>query len=309
MQQVERHIIIDDRFEDVCKKAGLLYNYTLYQLKQPYFEQQKAIRDEATKLKQELNTDKLTDEQWKDLRQHINLNVDYIEINDFIGKCVKNSHADYRNLPAQTSQQVIKQVYKAWFSFWQSIKSYKKNPKKFLGMPKPPNYKKNKKQNLVVFTNQQVKLKDGFIHFPKAVCIEPIKTKVTKIDQVRIIPQATCYVVEVVYTKEIDDLQLNKENILSLDIGLNNLLTSIDNVGQRPFIVNGKHIKSYNKFWNKLLATAKEYVGVGISNRQNNLNHKRNNWMHDKMHQVSRFVINYCIKHNIGRIIIGKNDG
>jgi IS605 OrfB family transposase len=27
------------------------------------------------------------------------------------------------------------------------------------------------------------------------------------------------------------------------------------------------------------------------------------------MHKTSRFVINYCLEHKIGRLVIGKNDG
>lgn len=30
MRLVERHIIKDNRFEEVCHKSGLLYNYVLY---------------------------------------------------------------------------------------------------------------------------------------------------------------------------------------------------------------------------------------------------------------------------------------
>jgi len=312
MQQVERHIKITNEFNDICHKSGLLYNFTLYQLLNPYYENQKTYRDAVTKKKIEIGLkpeDKLNDEQLKSVSHHLNTKVKYPKINDFIDECVKNNQFDYRNLPAQTSIFVIKQVYNSFKGFWASLKEYKKNPNKFDGLPKPPKYKKGLKHNLVVFTNQQVKVKDGFIHFPRSVELQPLKTNVEKVDQVRIVPQATCYVVEVVYTVEGKNLNLNEENILTLDVGLNNLLTSCNNVGLKPFIVNGKHIKSFNKFWNKRLADAKSFIGVGTSKRQDKLNFKRNNWMQNKMHHISRFVVNYCIEHNIGRIIIGKNDG
>jgi IS605 OrfB family transposase len=47
--------------------------------------------------------------------------------------------------------------------------------------------------------------------------------------------------------------------------------------------------------------------GRGTSNRLEKLNNKRNFWIEDKNHKVSRFIVNYCIKHDIGTIIIGKN--
>ena len=47
-------------------------------------------------------------------------------------------HPTYQNLPAQTSQQIIKFMLKSWKSFWKAIKSWKKNPEKFKEKPEPP---------------------------------------------------------------------------------------------------------------------------------------------------------------------------
>ena len=80
---------------------------------------------------------------------------------------------------------------------------------------------------MVVFTTSSCRLKDdGCIHFIKSV-IPPIKTKIgdSKLCQVRIVPQATCYVVEVIYEKKEQDINLDKDNFLSIDLGLNNLCT------------------------------------------------------------------------------------
>lgn len=134
-----------------------------------------------------------------------------------------------------------------------SKKEYEKNPSKFLSRPKLPKYKRGKKQNMVVFTTSACRLKsDGYIHFVKNI-ISPIKTRIgdNKLCQVRIIPQATCYVVEVIYEKKEQDLNLNKDNVLSIDLGLNNLCSCISDVGIKPFIVNGKIIKSFNQWYNK----------------------------------------------------------
>ena len=37
MRLVERHIVKDNRFEDICFKSGLLYNYVLYNIRQGIF--------------------------------------------------------------------------------------------------------------------------------------------------------------------------------------------------------------------------------------------------------------------------------
>ena len=38
MKLVERHIVKDNRFEDICLKSGLLYNYVLFNVRQGIFD-------------------------------------------------------------------------------------------------------------------------------------------------------------------------------------------------------------------------------------------------------------------------------
>ncbi|ATA59872.1 Transposase [Geobacillus stearothermophilus] len=68
-----------------------------------------------------------------------------------------------------------------------------------------PKYKKKNGRNVVIFTNQQCKIKDGYIKFPKTSL--KLKTKVIKgLQQVRIVPKGSIYIIEVVYKKEIPDM-------------------------------------------------------------------------------------------------------
>lgn len=150
---------------------------------------------------------------------------------------------------------------------------------------------------------------DGYIHFVKNT-IKPIKTNVKKdeLKQVRIIPQATCYVVEVVYERKEIDLGLDKDNFLSIDLGLNNLCSCISNVGLIPFIVNGRIMKSFNQWYNKKKAKLMSFVGDrGYSNRIRRITLFRNCWIEDKLHKISRYIVNFCRSNNIGTIIIGLN--
>lgn len=115
MRLVERHIIKDNRFEDVCLKSGLLYNYVLFNVRQGIFS------------------------------------GDYINEYEFSTKLCKENQVDFRNLPSVVSQQVVAQVFSVTKSWMKSKKEYEKNPSKFLSRPKLPKYKKGKKQNMVVF--------------------------------------------------------------------------------------------------------------------------------------------------------------
>ena len=275
MRLVDRHIIKDNRFEDICLKSGLLYNYVLYLVRKGIF------------------------------------NKEYLKEYDLSTKLGRENQFDFRQLPASVSQQVVGQVFKSVNS-WIKLKSdFDRNPDKYNNhRPHLPKYKEGKKQNMVVFTTFSCRVKDdGYIHFVKNV-IEPIKTNVKKdeLKQVRIVPQATCYVVEVIYERKETDLNLDKDNFLSIDLGLNNLCSCISNVGIKPFIINGKVIKSLNRWYNKKKARLMSYVGDnGTSRRIRRISLYRNCWIDDKMHKISKYIVNFCVSNNIGRIIIGLN--
>jgi putative transposase len=274
MRLVERHIIKDNRFEEVCHKSGLLYNYVLYNVRQDIFSNS------------------------------------YLKEYEFSTKLNRENQFDFRNLPSSISQQVIAQVFLAIKGWMGSVKEFEKNSSKFHSKPKLPKYKSGKKQNMIVFTTASCRVKqDGYIHFIKNI-IQPIKTNVEKeeLKQVRIVPQATCYVVEVIYERKEQNLNLQKDNFLSIDLGLNNLCTCTNNVNQKFFIVNGKVVKSFNQWFNKTKAKWMSFVeDKGISKRLKRLICYRNLWINDKIHKISRFIIDFCKKNDIGTITIGLN--
>ena len=275
MRLVERHIVRDNRFEDICLKSGLLYNYVLYNVRQGVFS------------------------------------GDYLKEYEFSTKLGKENQFDFRNLPCSVSQQAVKQVFQDINSWIKLKKDFEKNPSKYNNhRPRLPKYKKGRKQNMVMFTSLACRIKDdNHIHFVNNI-IDPIKTNVKneELKQVRIIPQATCYVVEVVYERKEKDLNLNKCNFLSIDLGLNNLCSCISNVDANPFIINGRVIKSVNQWYNKNKARLMFFIGdKGTSNRINKITLYRNLFIEDKLHKISRYIINFCISNNIGKIIIGLN--
>lgn len=275
MQLVERHIIVDTKpFEQICFNSARLYNFINYHKRQALFGYQE----------------------------------DFSE-NEVSGLCAEYNQEDYRRLPAQTAQQVIKQVFDAWRSHWAALKERKRTPSKFMAKPKPPKYKDKQGYNVATFP-QNCSLKSGFMHFPKATKLPPIKTKVDNVCQVRIIPQATCFVIEIVYEKkEVMHENVKEGNALSIDLGLKNLITAIDNVGNRPFIINGGRTKSINAYFNKKKALLASYVGSrGTSNRIVGLTLKRSNKIENEMHQTSAFILKYCLANNIGTVVIGKNE-
>ncbi len=119
----------------------------------------------------------------------------------------------YKVLPAQTSQQTLKLLGRNWKSFFRALKEYRKEPKKFLGCPRPPAYKAKKGQTVAVFTNQQVNIRNGWIVFPRKANFK-IQTRLspqTDIREVRIIPRGVGYTVELVYKKTLKNKKRGKK--------------------------------------------------------------------------------------------------
>ena len=218
----------------------------------------------------------------------------------------------YRKLPSQTSQQILKLVNRNWRSYFNALREYNYNFKKFKNKPRIPRYKKKNGESILIFTNQQCRIKEGYLHFPERVNIIPIKTRITEtLKEIRIIPLGVKYKIELVYEKEEQDLGLNKTHILSIDLGLNNLITAVNNNGCTPFIIKGGMIKSINQYYNKQLAYFRsiEYKKGNFQDtkRIKKLHVIRNNKINTIFHRISKNIIKYCIQNNIGTIIIGYN--
>ncbi len=225
---------------------------------------------------------------------------------------VKGTEA-YTGLPRKVSNDVLRQVMRDWKSFKEAKKAYEKEPKKFLGKPKLPKYKhKTEGRNLVVYDKQAISkksLREGIV---KLSGIEVgIKTKQKEVDQVRIIPKRTHYVVEVVYSKESEKKLLEEGLLVGIDVGLNNLAAVVSNKkGFQPIIVNGKPLKETNQFYNKRKAELQTRLQKDrkSSKQIERITDKRTRQIENYLHTASKYTVNQVVRENIGTMVIGKSD-
>ena len=101
------------------------------------------------------------------IRQEFTKTGKWIRYNE-LDRLLKHSE-NYRALPAQTAQQTLKLVDKAWKSFFNAIRAWKKHSKKFLARPGIPSYKNKDGEFVLVFTNQQATLRGGWLILPKVI--------------------------------------------------------------------------------------------------------------------------------------------
>jgi putative transposase len=270
MQLVEKHILKNQEYKDLCVKAKNLYNQALYYWRQSMFK-----------------------------------NIEYFTEYELTGLFAEFNEENYRALPIQTSQQIIKLLFKNIKSWQKARKEYEKNPSKFLGKPKLPKYKKD--LSIAIFSNQQVKLKNGFIHFPKQVNLYPLKTKVDNVCQVRVVPNSNHFTIEVVYNYEEKEIKPYNGNWMGIDLGMNNLATCVTD--KSAVIYNGKPLKAINHFYNKRKARLQSFLGKNKyqSKRIERLTDRRNKKIKNSLHQISSKIIKQAKNEEITKIIIGNN--
>ncbi|MFL5698360.1 MAG: RNA-guided endonuclease InsQ/TnpB family protein [Ktedonobacteraceae bacterium] len=219
----------------------------------------------------------------------------------------------YQALPRKVSNCILRLLDKNWKAFFQALKAWREDPGKFLGRPKLPKYKdKTRGRNILIYDIQALSktgLRKGMI-VPSQLGIE-ILTRQTNVDQVRIVPRGTHYVVEVVYQQKPQPAGVNPELVAGIDIGVDKLATLTSNkVGFVPQIVNGRPLKSTNQYYNKRRATLQSKLIKSnryTSHQLDRLTEKRNRRVKHYLHIASRRIINLLVADGIGTLVIGKN--
>lgn len=305
MKRVEKHKI---------KKSNKYFPFILEQL-----EQCKKISNSATFIiRQNFFFNKIKDGKGNVVRK-------YIKYND-MDRIFKRDRTElYRSLIyVQSVQQILRKVHTSFESFFKAIKDYKKNKSNYTGRPKLPKYKNSKYDELII-TNQNFKQNDNVLNF-KGYLKDLSFTMYNKgkANQVMFKYNGADIDVYIIYddgkaltNKEVVNYIEDDSRIISIDLGLNNLVTITNNIGIRSIIINGKGLKSKNIYYNyqigkyqSILATVNEKNKEKKSYKSNRLTRlrvKRNNIMNDYIHKTTRYIINYCKGNNIDTIVIGNN--
>ena len=233
---------------------------------------------------------------------------------------LKNS-PNYKLLNSNMAQQILKEVDGSFKSFFGLLKLAKQGKYAFKDCRLPHYLPKDGYTTLVIGF---VRLKEnklilpfsnGFKKTHKAVeiTIPPILLD-KKVKEIRIIPKAKARFFEIQYIYEAECVQrnLNTNNALALDLGINNLVTAVSSNG-RSFIIDGRKLKSINQWFNKENARLqsikdKQHYGKKSTNRQKAIARDRTNKVNDYMNKAARKVINYCIANDIGALVVGYNE-
>src|SRR5258708_6332939 len=282
MQLVEQHVINrnDPRFamiDEAAFKSKNLYNAANYEIRQTFIHEGR-----------------------------------YLNYNEIQRRM--QSHEAYKALPAKVSQQVLVLLDKNWTAFFEARAAYEEDPSKFTGRPRLPKYKhKLEGRNILVYTVQALSkpgIRDGLIR-PSGLPIT-IETEHTVVDQVRIVPRNSYYVVEVIYTKEPVQANVDPSFCVAIDLGVTNLAAITANrAGWVPRLVNGRPIKACNQWYNKRMKELKMCLPKedreGVTKQMERITNARNRRINHYLHAASKRIIDFLAKEGVGTIIVGKN--
>ena len=269
---------------ELCRIAKNLTNQAIYNVRQHYFQEKQYLRYEA---------------------------------NCYEMKYLEN----YKLLNSNMAQQTLKNVDQMFKSFFALIKLAKQGKYNFRHIRLPNYLPKNGYTNLII---GQIRLrKDNILTIPfsntfKKKYNNKIEIKIPqvledkKIKQIQIIPKFNARFFEIQYTYEIqeENINLNTNNALAIDLGVNNLCTCVTNTG-KSFIIDGRKLKSINQFFNKQnakLRSIKDKQNIKRQTKQQYLiSNKRKNRVDDYINKTCRYIINYCLTNDIGTLVIGYN--
>ena len=288
MQLVERHEIDrkDPRYaviDAAAFKSKNLYNAALYEMRQAFIFQGKYI----------------TYNQLDKLMQ---------------------THEAYKALPAKVSQRILKVLVENWESFKESKHAYEEDPSKFTGRPSLPKYKhKQEGRNILIYTLQALSggrgrgaIQQGIIKPSMLAITVETKQHPERIDEVRIVPRNGYYVVEVVYSKDCIQAQVDPSFCVGIDLGVTNLAAIASNrEGFLPRLVNGRPLKTWNQWYNKRMKELKKKLPKQdrerVTRQMERITAKRNRQIHHYLHTASKRIIDFLVTEGVGTVIIGKN--
>jgi len=237
-------------------------------------------------------------------------------------------------LHSHTYQQCLKVLEKNWKSYFASIKDYKKNPNKYKGEPKPPKFKNHtNKKNEIIFTQAGIRVKNNILMLSLSKAMqekfqvkslnfsidtEKLPVNFEALQQIKIkwdnsIKQ---WYLILIYNKE-EENKVTGNNIMSIDLGRDNLATLTFLEDTESYLIDGKVLKSKISYYNKEIARLNS-IGmkqVGDSKKFKNtkqinkLYAKRDNFVNNYIHKASRKIIDLALQHNCNTIVIGDIEG
>ena len=275
---------------EMCHLSKNVYNESIYNIRQHYFAEGSYLRYEAN---------------FYQMRTSIN----------------------YNRLGSNISQQSMRAADQSFKSFFALQKKAKQGIYSNWKVRLPHYLPKDALYPIVFVHVTGTSVKEGKFQVPVSRLLRkdypkigivlnlPGYLKDKKLHQIQIIPKYKGKHFEVRYIFDDEDIkkvQLDSAKALGIDFGVNNFATCATSEGE-SFIIDGRKIKSINQWYNKQLSrlsSIKDHQKIkSYTAKQYALATKRDRRVQDYIYCSAKYIIQYCIAHQISNIVVGYNDG
>ena len=233
-------------------------------------------------------------------------------------KSFSDEHDNYRSLGYSVcAQQVLRLFQQNLRSYFASIKDYKKNPSKYACRPSFPKFRKSGERFQVIFTNQAAKLVDQVVNiapraFENKLSIKLRTRSAKKLCQVVFAPRNNYFLVYVIY--EVDDpiISQRSNKIAAIDVGLSNLSTVTFSEENEPILYRSDLTKlnhDFNQITSNYVSILKKTQNRDTSKRRKRYSEKYSGLVEDRLHKISRAIINDLSHRGVSTVVVGKNTG
>ena len=302
---------IYDYCDDLSRKSKLLYNASLFR-----------IRNIFTGYEKEHRTDNEEDifcevHALQDVHPQIHVRkvISYNHLEKLMR--VTENPDFFIGLPMQTAQAMVKQAVTDFKNWLASLREYKKHPEKFLGRPKMPHYKK---QDLatVIITNQDAVLYPSETGVSLKLPIIKKRLSFSNISEhaflkeVRIKPYHGRFLFCLTFEEPEPVIETSMPYTCAIDFGIDNFAAIICDDGT-SVIYKGGAVLSDTQWFHKQKAKYVSILTKGYKNqyaaskRSSDLSYRHANFVKDQCHKISRSIIDFCVDHQAGTLIFGVN--
>lgn len=298
-------------FDDLCRKSKLLYNAALFRVRNIFTGYDKEHRTE--------NEVEVFQEVALLQRSYPNMHVRRVISYTHLEKMMRvTENADFfSGLPRQTAQQMVKQSVTDFKNWLASLREYKKHPEKYLGKPKMPRYKKSD-LTTVIITNQDAVLYRDDIGMSLKLPLQKQRLYFSNLfsdpvlKEVKIKPYYGRFLL--CLTLEEPDVAFDPSvsHVCAIDLGTDNFAAIVCD-DHSSAIYKGGAVLSKIQWFHKQRAKYVSIITKGhekkhaVSKRLRDLSFHYANFVKDQCHKISRSIIDFCMEHQCGTLILGVN--
>lgn len=298
-------------FDDLCRKSKLLYNAALFRVRNIFTGYDKEHRTEnEVEVFQEVA---LLQRSYPNM--HVRRVISYTHLEKMMR--VTENPDFFSGLPRQTAQQMVKQSVTDFKNWLASLREYKKHPEKYLGKPKMPRYKKSD-LTTVIITNQDAVLYRDDIGMSLKLPLQKQGLYFSNLSsdpvlkEVKIKPYYGRFLL--CLTLEEPDVAFDPSgsHVCAIDLGTDNFAAIVCD-DHSSAIYKGGAVLSKIQWFHKQRAKYVSIITKGhekkhaVSKRLRDLSFHYANFVKDQCHKISRSIIDFCMEHQCGTLILGVN--